>query len=102
MPALAEPVSLRVKLSLPEDVLQAYEQRARNSGLSLETLLARRLSDTVNQQSQRPLYLTDSDRSALEQQLGHNLGSAKQLIDAVGKLARVKTGPVGINLRETL
>lgn len=100
--ATAEPISLRVKLSLPEDILQQYELRARATGMSLERLLANRLTDTVNQTSQRPIYLTDADRMALESQLSRNLGNAPQLIEAVGKLAKIKIGPATLNMKESL
>ncbi len=103
MPAtIAEPVSLRVKLTLPEQVIAYYEERARATGISLETLLARRLTDTMEQNAQRPIYLNDTDRTALEKQLGHNLGSPRQLIDAVAKLGRIRVGPIAVNLKEAL
>lgn len=102
MPAIAESTSLRVKLSLSEDILRQYEERARATGVALEELLARRLTETVGQTANRPIYFNDAARIELEGLLGHNLGGAKQVLDAVGKLARIRTGPATINLNEAL
>src|SRR5690349_20666334 len=99
---VAESVSLRVKLSLPDEVVAHYEQKSRDQGVSLEALIARKLTDTVQWTSQRPIYVNDQERKDLERQLGHNIGSGKQLVEAIGKLARIRFGTVDVNLNENV
>lgn len=94
--------SLRVKLDMPENIVAGYEQMARSMGLTLERLLAKKLTETIGQTSQRPIYISDAERIELEKMLGHNLGSAKALVGEVGKLARVRIAGVDIALTETL
>lgn len=104
MPAVAakNPVSLRVQLSLPEDVITHYDHKAREVGLTFETLIALHLVETAKWASQRPLYLTDDDRHAMEKLFSRNLRSAKELVEQTAKLARVQIGTVLVNLNENI
>ena len=96
-----DPVSLRVSLSLPPQTIAAYEHRAVRRSRSLESEIATTLQETQQWISDQPLYISDSERKALEKALGRNLGNSRALVEAVEKLGRVRL-PVGaqINLQE--
>lgn len=98
--ASTESTSLRVKLKLSDEILAEYERKASDMGISLDTLVSRKLSESAKWNAQIPLYLSDDDRKTLEKILGHNFNSTTTLIDSVRRLALIKIEHVPITLRE--
>jgi hypothetical protein len=91
-----------VKVSLPEDVAQAYEKQSEKKGVALSYLLRTRLEGSVKHTDTKPLYITDAQRRALERILGDNLSSSQGLVMLVEKLATMSVGDVAVTLPVSL
>jgi hypothetical protein len=72
-----------IRVTLPEDIADRYEIKARNSLMDVEVYLAKRLADTIHYDAQNGVYLKDADRAELMQLLGRNFNTPAELLDEV-------------------
>ena len=96
--SLPSQASIRLKLELPQRVLETYERQAEECGVPLEDLIAARLCDSVQHTSTKPIYLTDEDRRRLDFLFGLNLNTAADVIKQVQTLCTMRVDNVRVNL----
>lgn len=90
--------SVRLKLDLPQHIIDTYERQAEECGVSLEELIAARLCDSTEYTSTKPIYVTDEKRRVLEAILGRNLTSAEDLVKEVRVAASIRVDNVRVAL----
>ena len=91
------------RVELNEDVLLQYEIQAAGRSISIEALLAERLTKCIDHNASRGMYFNDADRSDLETLFGgRTLATAPQAIAAGKAMATVTVGGVNVELDQTL
>lgn len=81
-------VTLRV--SVPQPILDQYEEQAAQLGVPVEDILSVRLQNCVTLNDNRPIYFTDAQRRELDSLVGKNLRDADELIKWVRKALSVR------------
>jgi hypothetical protein len=81
-------VTLRV--SVPQPILDQYEEQATQLGVPVEDILSVRLQNCVTLNDNRPIYFTDDQRRELDSLMGKNLRDAADLIKWVRKVLSVR------------
>ena len=94
-----------IGLRLPQAIFDAYDAQAQAKRLPVEDLMEEKLSLSVSQRDNRPIYFTDEERNTLDELVGRNLRSAADVIDQVSRCLKFRVtadGPVTIELSPTL
>lgn len=100
--ATTAPACLRLKLDLPQTVVEEYERQAEQYGVSIEEIIASRLTECVGYTSVKPLYFTDADRSEAEKLLRVNLSRPQDLLRAVSRSSSIRVDSIVIALPPAL
>jgi hypothetical protein len=89
--------AISLKLHLPEDVIEKYEE----SG-PLEKVLADRLIKTADYTATRPIYINDYLRQRLERLFGRNFATPEELIKTFEKYVTARIENVDVALPPAL
>jgi hypothetical protein len=81
-----------IRVTLPEDIADRYEIKARNSLMDVEVYIAKRLADTIHYDARNGVYLKDDDRAELMQLLGRNFNTPAELLDIMRQAVTLKLG----------
>ena len=90
--------TISVKLNLPQEVWDLYQQGDR----PLDYMLSNRLIECKNFTSNKPLYVTDALRKRLERLFGRNFDKAEQLVEVMERYITARIGEVDVQLNPTL
>lgn len=90
---------LHVSVPLDEKVIEQYRREAADYGVSLEEVIANRLTACVSHSSTRPIYFNDEDRKNVEKLVGRNLTNANSLIQIVQKLLTMRISGMSVTLK---
>jgi hypothetical protein len=90
--------ALMCTLALPAPVLAKYQEEAKDYGVTIEELLASRLTECVDHNATKPLYFDDKQRRELEALLGRNVEKAASVIDVLKRSLTVKLNGIGVTL----
>ena len=91
-------MQVSVKLTLPDEVVAAYESAKQ----PLDKVLAERLTACVDFTSKKPLYITDYQRQKLDRLFGRNFSNTDELLRAIEKALSVRIEGIPINLNPVL
>ena len=94
-----------IGLRLPQTIFDAYDAQAQSKRLPVEDLMEEKLTLSVSQKDNRPIYFTDEERNALDELVGRNLRSAADIIEQVTRCLKFRInadGPVTIELSPVL
>lgn len=83
---------VQLRINLPEELAQRFEIQAH--GEPLEAFLVKRLSETIEFDAVKGVYLKDADRAELMQLLGRNFNTAKELLEVMRSAVTMKLGGV--------
>lgn len=89
-------VSLRIRI--PEDLAEQYQQQAEAAGVDIEELISKRLKACVTHGAQRPLFFDDDQRRELEAILQGMFPNAKSALKALRTAMSVRVQGVPITL----
>lgn len=89
--------TLAIKLHLPDEVIAKYEEEG-----ALEKVLSKRLIQTVNYTSEKPLYIDDKLRQRLERLFGANFNSPLELVRLMERYVTARIGDVDVQLSPML
>jgi len=101
-PKSATPSGVQVRIRLPEEVLNHYQQYADQRKESVDDVLAQRLAECADYTSTKPLYFSDSDRMEMEHILGKNLAKVPDALMLMRTLSSVRVANTTINLQPGL
>lgn len=73
----------RIRLDLPEDLIDLYTSQADSQGMTLDEILIKRLTDFSGQTALKPLYFDDSDRQYLESLIGKNVSTPNDALNSI-------------------
>lgn len=105
MPTTASTASLpnvQLRISLPAEIVDLYQDQADRTGLEIEQVVAARLLACVDHTSGKPLYFSDADRQELEQLLGRNVLHTKDALLQIRNAMCVRVNKVIISLKTNL
>lgn len=88
-----------VRLPLTPPLVEKYQVEAQNYGVSLEELLANRLSECADYNATKPLYFNDSQRRDMEALLGKNVSKPGDVLVVLRKALAIKINGVSILLK---
>lgn len=91
-------MKVQLRVELDEDLVASYQRQADKADKTLEDVLAARLAKAVRYTSEKPLYIDDAQRRALERLLARNFDTPQALVAEVERLNRVTVGGTRINL----
>ena len=70
-------------IELPVNILEIYRNRSRAEQLTLNQILSKQLIATVEENSQKAIYIDDDNRVRLDKVLGQNFSSATELVNFI-------------------
>lgn len=88
---------LAIKLSLPSEVINAYEERG-----ELGKVLSAQLTRTVHYTADKPMYINDALRLRLERLFGMNFQSPEDLVRKMERYVTARIGDVDVQLKPQL
>lgn len=89
-----------VRLNVRPEVLEQYEAQAAALGKFVEDILEERLATCVAYTADKPLYVTDEQRRAIEVLLEKNIHTPEQLVEIVRKLVTLNVAGVDIPISD--
>jgi len=96
---MTQSIETRVRLTLPDSLIDEYEKQADEARLSLEEILEERLEQTVEAKDNRPIYFSDAERHELDELLGINVTTASQIVSRVRSALSLKIGGEKLSTR---
>lgn len=87
------------KLTLPLETYTLYESQAREKKQPLDAVFSERLNACVGHVSTKGIYVSDTDRAAIEALTGKNVSSASDLIGALRYALRIKVAGGDVTLK---
>ncbi len=92
-----------IKIEIPRDLLQTYEQQARRAKKQVEDIIVHRLEQCKWHTSLNPIYLDDDFRGQIEAILSKSIKSAKDLVDYLANTQSLRlTEGIKISLPDSL
>ena len=95
-------VQVRLTIALPEALHDAYAERAAKYGRTVEDEVMLRLVKCRDYVSTQPIYITDADRAALTNALGHLITNPQELLNHLKNIVKLRVGEVVVPLDERL
>jgi len=92
----------RIAIPLPDNLYEAYERMAVETRMDIEDLLAKRLAAATTHDAAKPIYFNDAERQQLEQMLGKNVSSARDVLSLVRNCVAVRINGLKITLKPSL
>ena len=103
MPVLTEPkegTKVRITLAISEELLAQYEAQA--NGKKIETVLLKRLTESVNHTAQRGLYFGDAERQELEKVFSKMLNSPGDVLKCLKSAVTAEVGGIKVQIPEKI
>lgn len=89
---------LSIRLNMPKEVLDKYEQQGENLGKTLSA----RLVQCVDHVSEKPLYIDDRLRRRLERLFGKNFDRPEDVVHMMERYVTARIGEVDVQLAPQL
>jgi hypothetical protein len=92
-----------LKIDIPKDIWEAYEQEAKDKGVDVNQVVSRRLQACQSYSADAPLYFNDKEKAELGTLIGkQGVSTVKQVLDVLRRTQTIRVGPANVELPMSL